>query len=43
VVLIITMIKLLAIWTALSVTAGFIIAPALSRRLRKRGFPPKDM
>jgi hypothetical protein len=42
-VLIVTMIKLLAIWTTLSVIAGVIIAPALSGRLRKRGFPPKDM
>jgi hypothetical protein len=36
------MINLLAIWTALSVIVGFIIAPALSRRLRKRNFPPED-
>jgi hypothetical protein len=36
------MIKLLAIWTALSVTVGFIIAPALSRRLRNRNSPPEN-
>ena len=40
--LIVTMIKFLAIWTALSVIVSFIIAPALSRRLRKLNFPPED-
>jgi len=41
-VLIVTMIKFLAIWTALSVTVAFLIAPAFSRRLQERNFPPED-
>ena len=39
--LIIAIIKILSIWTAVSVPLGFLIAPALARRLRKNGLPPK--
>ena len=31
--------KILAVWTAISVVGGFAIAPALSRRLRDINFP----
>ncbi len=33
--LIVAIVKILAVWTALSVFLGFLIAPALARRLRK--------
>lgn len=35
IVLIVAIVKILAVWTALSVFLGFLIAPALARRLRK--------
>jgi hypothetical protein len=35
IVLIVAIVKILAIWTALSVFLGFLIAPALARRVRK--------
>jgi hypothetical protein len=35
VVLIVAIVKILAVWTALSVFLGVLIAPALARRLRK--------
>lgn len=34
--LIVPIVKILAIWTALSVPLGLLIAPALARRLRTR-------
>jgi uncharacterized membrane protein len=34
--------KVLGIWTAVSVVTSFIVAPALSRRLRDVNFPAKD-
>jgi hypothetical protein len=35
IVLIVAIVKILAIWTALSVFLGFLIAPALARRVRR--------
>ena len=34
--------KIVAAWTAISVVAGFAMAPALSRRLRDINFPRDD-
>lgn len=38
--LIVAIVKILAVWTALSVFLGLLIAPALARRLRK--YPRKS-
>jgi len=37
---IVAIVKILAIWTALSVPVGFLIAPALARRLRRSSRKP---
>jgi hypothetical protein len=36
------LLKILAAWFAVSIVAGFAIAPALSRRLRDINFPAED-
>ena len=40
--LIAAVVKILAIWTVLSVPLGLLIAPALARRLRNSNRIPKD-
>jgi hypothetical protein len=40
--LIAAVVKILAIWTALSVPLGLLIAPALARKLRNRSRLPND-
>jgi len=36
------LLKILAAWAAISVVAGLVTAPALSRRLRDINFPRND-